>query len=128
MPRVRAGLSLAGVASAAIDVSDGLIADLGHICRGSGCGARIDVDRIPMAAGLTDWFSAEESRGLALHGGDDYELCFTASPAAAAAVERIMSECELSIHRIGRMVAGHGIRDASDDAALDVDAGGYSHF
>src|SRR5687767_8448567 len=87
MPRVEAGLALGPLATAAIDISDGLLADLGHVCKASACGATLDVERVPVSAELLSLFPPQEALAHALGGGDDYELCFTAPPSRAAQVE-----------------------------------------
>lgn len=76
-PRVEIGEQLRGVASAAIDVSDGLAADLGHILENSHAGARVDIEKIPLSSVMREKVSEEEALAFALNGGDDYELCFT---------------------------------------------------
>ena len=81
-PRILQGLGLRGLASAAIDISDGLAQDLGHILERSGVGARLNVDRVPRSGALNDCLDAAAALPLALTGGDDYELCFTAAPPA----------------------------------------------
>ena len=86
-PRVGAGLALGPLATAAIDVSDGLLADLAHICKASGCGATIDVERVPLSAELLSLFPPQEALAHALGGGEDYELCFTAPPSRAEEIE-----------------------------------------
>ncbi len=128
VPRVEAGLALRGVASAAIDISDGLVADLGHICRRSRCGAEIDLSLVPKPPSMRAAFSDSEGMRFALYGGDDYELCFTAAPKDAGSVERAMGICGLTAFRIGRIVAGDAVKSADDGAALDSEGGGYSHF
>lgn len=82
-PRLAAGLALHGVASSAIDISDGLLADLGHILAASGVGATVHVDALPRSRAFQEIATVEQSTALALGGGDDYELCFTC-PAALA--------------------------------------------
>lgn len=79
-PRVAAGRALRGLAHAAIDVSDGLLADLGHICLASNLRARIDADALPASPALAAACGADARTALQVSGGDDYELCFTASP------------------------------------------------
>src|SRR5690606_4164716 len=79
-PRVEAGLALAGLAHAAIDVSDGLLADLGHVCAASGVGMEIELEALPVSPMLVATFDAAQRRILQCTGGDDYELCFTLPP------------------------------------------------
>ena len=91
-PRVAAGLALRGLASAAIDISDGLAQDLGHILSSSGVGAELELGRLPVSASLLDFHKDDTARwALQLSGGDDYELCFTASPAEAFAIVDLLA-------------------------------------
>jgi thiamine-monophosphate kinase len=106
-PRVAAGLALAGIAHACIDVSDGLLADLGHVCVASGVAAEIDIDALPashaLRAALAD--DAQALRSAQASGGDDYELCFTAPKTARLAVESALLLCDIPVTRIGRILA-----------------------
>jgi thiamine-monophosphate kinase len=127
-PRVALGLALHGVAHAAIDVSDGLLGDLGHLLRASGVGAEIDVDSIPASAVLAAQPRARR-RDCQLAGGDDYELLFTAPPAARDAVLRAADAVATPVACIGRIDAAPGLRlrDAAG-AALDGAYAGFDHF
>jgi thiamine-monophosphate kinase len=127
-PRVREGLALVALASAAIDVSDGLLADLGHICAASGCGAAIDVERVPLSAELLELFPPQDALAYALAGGDDYELCFTASPAHADEIERAVEACGTRVRRIGQLVAGEGVVCRRDGEPFTPPGRGYTHF
>jgi thiamine-monophosphate kinase len=108
-PRVALGERLRDVATAALDVSDGLVGDLGHVLVRSGVGAVVDLAAIPCAAALTAKLAGDE-RALALHcllaGGDDYELCFCAPPSARATLAAIAAEIGVSLTRIGTVVPG----------------------
>lgn len=108
-PRVALGLALRGVASAAIDVSDGLVGDLGHVLRRSGAGATIDVDALPCGPALARQ-SQERRRAWTLAGGDDYELAFTAPAAAEAAVRSAGAAAGVAVTRIGTVEAEPGLR------------------
>ena len=110
-PRVQAGLALRGLAHAAIDVSDGLAQDLGHILAVSGVGAELDLGRLPVSSSLLDFFPDDDARWrLQLAGGDDYELLFTAPPELAEAVLAAGRACGLSVGAIGRIDAEPGLR------------------
>lgn len=128
-PRVAAGISLRGIATACIDVSDGLLADLGHICAASGVGAELDAGALPLSPALTATFDAVTCRGLALTGGDDYELCFTAPEARAAEIVAQLGAIGCGATRIGRIVAGAGVRvlDARGNDVTPSHAG-WEHF
>ncbi|HMN65690.1 MAG TPA: thiamine-phosphate kinase [Burkholderiaceae bacterium] len=127
-PRVALGLSLRHVARAAIDVSDGLLGDLGHILDRSRAGAEIDWPAVPVDPAL-DGLPDALRRRLALAGGDDYELLFTAAPENRSAIEAIGHRVGLPLARIGRIVAGEGLRlhDARG-RPLAVDGHGFDHF
>lgn len=128
-PRVSAGLALRGIASACIDVSDGLVADLGHVCMASGVGAELELDALPLSAGLRAVFDEETGRRFALAGGDDYELCFTAPTSDGDAIHKACAGVGLQVTRIGRIVAGTGVRvlDANG-GAVEVPRAGWEHF
>lgn len=108
-PRVALGTALRGVATSAIDLSDGLLGDLGHVLRRSGVGATLDVDALPRSAVLATQPPAVQHECL-LSGGDDYELLFTAPPANAAAVQAAAARAGVRVTRIGRIEATPGLR------------------
>lgn len=117
--RLALGQSLLGVASAAIDISDGLLADAGHIAAASGVQLRIQPDLLPLSRALADHPDAEQARRWALTGGDDYELCFTLPPGVP-----VPDGCT----RIGEVTEGEGV-DCGPNAGLTPgDMAGYSHF
>lgn len=135
-PRVALGLALRGVASAAIDVSDGLIGDLGHILRASGVGARIDTAvamNLIAACAHAAWaggiFSDEQRLGYVLAGGDDYELAFTAPAAARGAVQAAARQAQTPVTCIGCIEKTPGLRlvDASGRAVPNPFAS-FDHF
>jgi thiamine-monophosphate kinase len=128
-PRVAAGVALRGVASACIDVSDGLLADLGHVCAASGVAAELDADALPISSELAGTFDAETCRDLALSGGDDYELCFTVPDSRVAEVKEVSTRARFAMAHIGRIVAGSGVRvvDARGSDVTPAQAG-WEHF
>ncbi|HWG65891.1 MAG TPA: thiamine-phosphate kinase [Rhodanobacteraceae bacterium] len=128
-PRITAGLALRGIASACIDVSDGLLADLGHVCAASKVAAEINADALPISSALAASFDAKTCRELALSGGDDYELCFTAPSARETEVVEKLARTGCGATRIGRVVAGSGVR-ALDANANEIEIGhvGWEHF
>ena len=132
-PRVALGQALRGIASAAIDVSDGLLADLAHICEGSACAADVFLVQLPHLP-KGDSYNADLRR-IALEcqvgGGDDYELCFTAPGAQSLAIGRIAAELELPLWHIGEIVAGPGgqVRVLDPDGKpVEFPHLGYDHF
>lgn len=127
-PRIAAGLALRGLASACIDVSDGLVADLGHVCAASGVGADIEVEVLPMAPELAAVFNATSCREFALTGGDDYELCFTVPAAREAEVAALLAD-KGGATRIGRIVADSGVRVRDRTGrCLELPRKGWEHF
>ncbi len=127
-PRVALGRRLRGIASSAIDVSDGLLGDLGHVLRRSGVGARLNLDALPRSAQLAALPAAVQQECL-LHGGDDYELLFTAAPARREAVLAAAREAGVEVSCIGRIEAGPAlvVTDGRGQA-LAVERGGFDHF
>lgn len=117
-PQVALGQRLVGMATAAIDVSDGLIADLRHVCQSSGCGAEINLDELPLSASLLSQFSEAQARTLALGGGDDYLLLFTAPP------QHRFEDC----FSIGVMTDTSDIQVLDSGQPLDLEISGYEHF
>lgn len=123
-PRTAVGPALRGVATAMLDVSDGLVGDLGHIAQTSGVGAEIERDRVPLSPAARAAVTRDSALwGAILGGGDDYELLFTARTEAPDVVRGV------PVHRIGRVVAGAGVR-VLDDAgrSVTVPGSGYRHF
>lgn len=123
-PRVALGRALAGVAHAAVDISDGLLADLGHICFRSGLGARIDPAALPLSAAARARVGETHARDAALRGGDDYELCFTAPPSRRETIVALSTRVAVPLTRIGEMVTGQGVNAAGHER----NAPGYEHF
>lgn len=135
-PRSAVGYRLIGIANSAIDVSDGLIADLGHICEVSGVGSIVETGRVPLSAAAKGVL-ATENEGIErlLTGGDDYELLITAPENARQAVQRVSRETGVEISEIGRIsesVDGGPDRKVSiigkGGQTLEIDAAGYRHF
>jgi len=135
-PRVALGMALRGIATAAVDLSDGLVGDLGHVLRASRVGARLEVDTIAgllavdaPARGGPDRLDIERRRACTLAGGDDYELAFTAPPSARAAVEQAGRASATPVTRIGAIEVDAGLRlvDAQG-AAVTQRFASFDHF
>ena len=126
-PRVALGRALGDCASAAMDVSDGLLGDLAKLCRASGVGARIDLERLPVSAALAGRHSRGQGERFVLSGGDDYELLFTV-PAAAAGLLESGLVADVPVHCIGEIEPGTAVRCVRDGRPEDVTGGGYDHF
>ncbi|KXS33503.1 MAG: Thiamine-monophosphate kinase [Candidatus Gallionella acididurans] len=128
-PRVELGLALRGIASSAIDISDGLLADLGHILEASRMGAQIDLVKLPASRPVAGYLGQQTGIQCVLAGGDDYELCFTAHPARHAEVSGIAAKLKLPLTNIGTIVARQGciVFDAAGNP-LKLERAGYEHF
>ena len=129
-PRVELGGRLRGLARSAIDVSDGLLADLGHILEMSGIGAEVWYDRLPRAPGIAACGDEALVRECITSGGDDYELVFTVPPHRRGEVEAVAADLGLALTRIGSIVPGEAkttLRDAHGNA-IPVVRPGFDHF
>jgi thiamine-monophosphate kinase len=130
-PRVGLGARLRGLAHAAMDVSDGLLGDLGHICRASNLAAEIEAELLPLSAPGRAALDAGLGEGLVTvaAGGDDYEILFTAPSDADRVLSVLSAELGLKLTRIGRMLPGRGVSLLdSGGRPIDVGKGGYRHF
>jgi len=128
-PRLALGTALRGLAHAAIDISDGVVADLGHICERSGLGADIEIDCVPRSAVLGRLTDQRLARQALLAGGDDYELCFTAPARHRTRIAALSARLHLQLTRIGRMRRGRGVRVIGmDGKRVSLDNHGYDHF
>ena len=127
-PHVGAGRRLSGLAHSCIDLSDGLLADLGHVCERSGMGAEIELGKLPASIDLASLDPGDRVRWQT-SGGDDYELCFTASPRNRESIVQALDFTDVSATRIGRIVAGQGVKafDAEGREWQPVRSG-YEHF
>lgn len=126
IPRLETGRALTAFAHAAIDVSDGLVQDLGHVLTASGVGAEIDLAAIPLSTAARCWLEAQPDRRLLpLQAGDDYELLFTLPPGA----ESRLAELDVAATVIGRVTTEPGLRVRDvDGQPIAVSRGGYDHF
>jgi len=127
-PRVGLGLALRGIASSAVDVSDGFVGDLGHVLKASSVGATVDVDALPRSGDLGSR-PVGEQRLCTLAGGDDYELVFTASPDAALRVREAAAQAGVAVTAVGRIDSERGLR-LIDGAGRAVDEAyaAFDHF
>ncbi|MDE2574169.1 MAG: thiamine-phosphate kinase, partial [Rhodospirillales bacterium] len=125
-PRLALGRRLHGIAAAAMDVSDGLVQDIGHLCRAAGLAADIEAAAVPLSP-------AARARGLlllCLTGGDDYELVMAVPPAHEAALLAAARDTGIAVARIGTFRHGppHARVLAEDGTEMPIRAGGWSHF
>ena len=128
-PRIELGLLLPAVATAGIDISDGLLADLDHLLKESGAlGAVIDVSFLPLSPQAVGTCGEAVARQIALNGGDDYEICFTASPTLRSQIEQLSDSCDVKLTCIGSVRAFPGIVFAgADNLDLTEIKSGYRH-
>lgn len=128
-PRIEAGLALAGLASAAIDISDGLIADLGHIAEASRVSAELQLGSIPVSDPLVKLLGKDSAQQQALSSGDDYEICFTVAPEDEQRLPEIFNTLQLKCSRVGEMKPGTGVTVWRDQGVrLSNPPSGYQHF
>jgi len=127
-PRVLAGQALREYASAAIDISDGLLSDLGHICQASNVGANIVLDAIPLSDAMKKSQLFDDSVHLALNGGDDYELLFTVSEDKKVGMETALSHAGTAITCIGQINASQIISTTLNNKAVPIRNSGFEHF
>ena len=128
-PRVALGQALRGLATATIDVSDGLLADLTHICRLSGVGATVDLASVPVSEIGAKHIGTDAGRNAVVAGGDDYELCFTAHPNSRDSIEDLTDVLGIPLSRIGQIRRGKGVSLLGGDGKpVKVDGRGYDHF
>lgn len=129
LPRLAAGTALRGLASSAVDISDGLAADLGHILEASGVGATVFVERLPLGEAVREYVVKTGDRSLPLSAGDDYELCLTVPPGRQQEVERLDAVLDCGLCCIGRIEAQPGLRCRLEDGAvLEPMSRGFDHF
>jgi thiamine-monophosphate kinase len=128
-PRVALGIALRGLANSAIDISDGLLADLGHILERSGVGARLEFSALPMLPVVQSYLHEAVARDCVLAGGDDYELCFTAPTSQRDAIHAAAARAEVAVTRIGQITVEAGLSvTGADGQPLLYDRTGYDHF
>ncbi|MGE0669185.1 MAG: thiamine-phosphate kinase [Sphingomonadales bacterium] len=129
VPRLALGGGLPGVASAGLDISDGLVADLGHLCAASGMGAIIEAARIPLSDSVRRLVEGRPAlMASVLTGGDDYELVFSAPPSAVPAIETLSARAGVAVTRIGSIEEGEGVR-VRDGEGRDItpEVPGFRH-
>lgn len=127
-PRVALGLALRGIANSCIDVSDGLVADLGHILKASKLGAIVELDKIPCHEFLSEQLSKPEVQQCILAGGDDYELVFTAPASQRTAIQLLRRQLNLPLSLIGETTQNIGLHVMFKQQILDISKKGFDHF
>jgi thiamine-monophosphate kinase len=127
-PRCEVGIALRGLASACIDVSDGLGGDLEKLCAASGCGAQIDAAALPVSESLVSAVGREVAREYALTGGDDFELLFTVPLARLGAMTQAVAMGLGPVTRIGTLVSEGGVRVSARGGVTQFSGSGFDHF
>lgn len=129
IPRVKLGQALRGLATSAIDISDGLLSDLGHICALSKVGATVECERLPVSAIGAGHIDTPAGLAAVVAGGDDYELCFTAPASARDSIEDLTEVLGIPLTRIGEIRRGKGVSLlGEDDRPITIDGRGFDHF
>ena len=127
-PRILAGQALRDYATSAIDISDGLISDLGHICKASNIGAKINVDKLPISSHMRETLGRDQAIELALCGGDDYELLFTVSEDNKVGMQTALSNIGIQTTCIGQLNASGKITTVLDNEPVNLNLKGFEHF
>lgn len=129
-PRVLLGLTIASIANAAIDISDGLLSDLGHILKRSECGAVLNLDELPLSSALLNCYALSEAEQFALTGGEDYELCFTVPNDNKQKLERALANIGVNYTCIGQIrSAKEGLTLLRANKPVDLPTHlGFDHF
>lgn len=126
--RVELGLGLVGLANSAIDISDGLLADLSHILKASNVGASIELSQLPCSAALIKQFSEKQARKFAATGGDDYELCFTVPDEKVTAINHLSKLLNIPLTCIGEILSETGLKVREHNQVVQYSQTGYQHF
>ena len=127
-PRAALGLALRGIATSCIDISDGLLADLGHILKASNCGAKVDLEKIPCIDLLKNNLDNPQFQEYILAGGDDYELCFTAPKSKHQEINALSKQLNLPINCIGSTRTDIGLQADYKNNQLTLLKQGFDHF
>ncbi|MCW3172591.1 thiamine-phosphate kinase [Shewanella subflava] len=127
-PRVLAGQALKGLASSAIDLSDGLVSDLSHILKASNVGAVIDANAIPLSSSLTESVGVDQALAYALTGGEDYELLFTVPESQRGAIDTALLHAGVKFVKIGQICSGNKIKFTLDGQPFTPEFKGFEHF
>jgi thiamine-monophosphate kinase len=127
-PQIALGKQLRTIANAAIDISDGLAADLGHLIKSSGVCAEIDISMLPLSDAIIEFADHSKAISLALTAGDDYELCFTASKTCRSLIQEIAISVAHPVTRIGEITDGEGVVFVGEEVDPELTRPGFRHF
>ena len=126
--QVLAGQLLSEFSISAIDISDGLKADLNHICKASGVGAVVNVEKLPVSEALLNFYNHQPDWSKILTAGDDYELCFTCPKVQVSAMQSLMASHDIKTSCIGEIVPGIDVKCLLEGDILNINNNGYNHF
>jgi len=126
--QVLAGQLLTEFSIAAIDVSDGLKADLNHICKASGVGAVVNLEKLPLSEALQNFYNHQPDWSNILSAGDDYELCFTCPKEQISEMQSLLVSNGIKTNCIGKIVSGIDVKCMLDGNLINIDKNGYNHF
>ena len=128
-PRFEVSRLLRDIATSAIDVSDGLVADAGHIAKASGVRIELDANKLPISSHVNSLLKPSEALNAALSGGDDYELCVTVPEGQASDIKSIQRQTGVMMTKIGRVVVGEGVLCLDQQGRkIELSQAGYQHF
>ncbi|NOZ53539.1 MAG: thiamine-phosphate kinase [Gammaproteobacteria bacterium] len=128
VPRLALGAAICGIASSAIDVSDGLAADLNHILEASDCGAKVDLGRVPVSKGMSILNNQLDIYSLIMSAGDDYELCFTVPENNINALSHLTNQLGVKVSEIGKIQKKKGLQLDAQGQAVALPCFGFDHF
>ena len=128
VPRVEAGQLLSDFSVAAIDISDGLMADLNHICEASGVGALLNLQQVPLSQAVLNYYDNIPDWQNILNAGDDYELCFTCAQNQLSELQKLMDIHKVNIFCIGKITHDPGIKCFNNGQLISYNQSGYNHF
>ncbi len=128
MPRVQLGRRIRGLASSAMDVSDGLLTDLGKLCAASRCGAHVDLDALPISHAAIATYGQQAAEQYALAGGDDYELLFTVASENLLSLESAIGDLAVRCTPIGRIMPGEAVQCFRRGEPVSMNITGFDHF
>ena len=128
VPRISAGIALRKIASAAIDLSDGLAGDIQHLVKSSEVGATIELQSLPLSEALLSECSFDQAIEYALTSGDDYELCFTVPESKIQLLKQALKNTNCHYSRIGRITGGSKVSYLHNGERVELQQSGFQHF
>ena len=127
-PRIMECNEISLFANSAIDISDGLVSDLSHLCNASNCGAEINIDLLPLSEALSISYPSKDAINYALNGGDDYEICFSAPKSNRKILDKLSKRLKTPFTRIGKLKKGDQVKILYKNKPYIYSGNGYKHF